>query len=308
MTILTRLLLIPTLLMSFALPATSASTFSDVEEGSPYFVAISYLEKFGIVDGYSDGTFKPYDDVNRAEALKMLTIASGLFKGSEIDALEAEEARPFTDTPSSAWYTNYISAAKNEGIVNGYPDGSFKPEQTVTLAESLKIFFEALGNIEYLEDVSEHLYNDTSETDWFVNYTAYAASKGIVNIYSTNTMSPNQDMSRGYLGEVIYRSLTADKYLFGKATYYGSALQGNFTASGEIFDMYKMTAAHKTLPLGTIVNVTNLANGKSIEVKINDRGPYGPGRIIDLSEAAFGEIASHSTGVINAQVEIISSP
>lgn len=308
MKILTRLLLVPTLLMSFALSTISVSAFSDVGEGSPYFVSISYLEKFGIVNGYDDGTFKPYDDVNRAEALKMLTIASGLFKDSEIKANEAEEARPFTDTPSSAWYTNYVAAAKNEGIINGFPDGSFKPEQTVTLAESLKILFESLGDIAFLEDNSEHLYNDTSESDWFVDYTAYAASEGIVNIYSTNTMSPNQDMSRGYLAEVIYRTLTSDKYLFGKATYYGSAVQGNYTASGEIFNMYLMTAAHKTLPFGTIVKVTNLANAKSIEVKINDRGPYGPGRIIDLSEAAFGEIAAYSTGVINAQVEIISSP
>jgi rare lipoprotein A (peptidoglycan hydrolase) len=308
MNILTRLLLVPTLLMSFALSAASVSAFSDVEEGNTYFVSISYLEKFGIVNGYNDGTFKPYDDVNRAESLKMLTIASGLFIDSEIKAIEAEEARPFTDTPVSAWYTNYVAAAKDEGIVNGFPDGSFKPTQNITLAESLKILFESLGDIAFLEDNSEHLYNDTSESDWFVDYTAYAASEGIVNIYSTNTMSPNQDMTRGYLAEVIYRTLTSDQYLFGKATYYGSALHGNTTASGEVFDMYAMTAAHKTLPLGTIVNVTNLANGKSIEVKINDRGPYGPGRIIDLSEAAFGEIASYSTGVINAQVEIISSP
>lgn len=308
MTTLTRLLLVPTLIMSFTLSAPSASAFSDVEEGSPYFVSISYLEKFGIVNGYDDGTFKPYDDVNRAEALKMLTIASGLFIDSEIKALETEEERPFSDTPASAWYTNYISAAKVEGIVNGFPDGSFKPTQSITLAESLKILFESLGDIEFLEDNSEHLYNDTSESDWFVDYTAYAASKGIVNIYSTNTMNPNQDMTRGYLAEVIYRTLTSDKYLFGKATYYGSALHGNNTASGEVFDMYAMTAAHKTLPLGTMVEVTNLANGKSIEVKINDRGPYGPGRIIDLSEAAFGKIAAYSTGVINTQVEIISSP
>lgn len=308
MNTLTRLLLVPTILMSFALQSPSANAFSDVEEGSPYFVSISYLEKFGIVNGYNDGTFKPYDDVNRAEALKMLTIASGLFKDSEIQAIESDDSRPFTDTPVSAWYTNYVTAAKDEGIVSGFPDGSFKPTQNITLAESLKILFESLGDITFLEDNSEHLYNDTSESDWFVDYTAYAASEGIVNIYSSNTMNPNQDMTRGYLAEVIYRTLTSDQYLFGKATYYGSALHGNNTASGEVFDMYAMTAAHKTLPLGTMVNVTNLANGKTIEVKINDRGPYGPGRIIDLSEAAFGEIASYSTGVINAQVEIISTP
>ncbi|MFA5948577.1 MAG: septal ring lytic transglycosylase RlpA family protein, partial [Candidatus Gracilibacteria bacterium] len=92
---------------------------------------------------------------------------------------------------------------------------------------------------------------------------------------------------------------------FGKATYYGAAVQGNGTASGETFDMNVFTAAHKTLPFGTIVKATNLANGKSVEVKINDRGPYGAGRVLDLSSSAFKELAPLSTGVITIQYEVI---
>lgn len=300
-----NLLLIPTLLMSFLLSSLSVSAFSDVSEGNPYFVAISYLEENGIIDGYDDDTFKPFDDVNRAESLKMLTVASGLFQESDIAEIEKQDTRPFTDTPSGAWYTNYIFAAKENGIVNGYPDGSFKPVRTITLAESLKIFFESLEDLEY-PVISEYLYNDTPLEEWFTTYTAYAGSKGIINVYATNTVNPHQDMTRGYLAEVIYRQLLSDKYLFGKATYYGSVLHGNYTASGEVFSMYEMTAAHKTLPFGTWVRVTNLANGKTIDVKITDRGPYGPGRIIDLSEYAFAEIASLGTGVLNVSVEIIS--
>ncbi|OIP81039.1 hypothetical protein AUK45_02290 [Candidatus Peregrinibacteria bacterium CG2_30_44_17] len=77
------------------------------------------------------------------------------------------------------------------------------------------------------------------------------------------------------------------------------------TASGEPFDETEMTAAHKTLPFGTYVRVTNLANNQTVEVKINDRGPYGEGRIIDLSKSAFKEIGALSTGVLNVEVEII---
>ena len=94
-------------------------------------------------------------------------------------------------------------------------------------------------------------------------------------------------------------------YEFGKATWYGAALQGNYTASGSIFDYHQMTAAHKTLPFGTMVKVTNMANGESIEVEITDRGPYGPGRVIDLTSAAFEEIASLGAGVIYVQYEIV---
>jgi rare lipoprotein A len=85
----------------------------------------------------------------------------------------------------------------------------------------------------------------------------------------------------------------------GKASYYADKYQSRATASGELFDQSAKTAAHKTLPFGTYVRVTNLNNGKSIMVKINDRGPYVRGRIIDLSRSAFSAIANTREGVIN---------
>lgn len=72
----------------------------------------------------------------------------------------------------------------------------------------------------------------------------------------------------------------------GIASWYGPGFQGNFTASGEVYDMYAVSAAHKTLPFGSIVRVTDLETGRSIVVRINDRGPYVKGRIIDLSFGA----------------------
>jgi rare lipoprotein A len=91
----------------------------------------------------------------------------------------------------------------------------------------------------------------------------------------------------------------------GKASFYAGAHQSKKTASGEIFDHTLNTAAHKTLPFGTQVRVTNIANGKSVVVKINDRGPFIKNRILDLSKSAFDSIADVSSGIIQVKIEVI---
>ena len=91
----------------------------------------------------------------------------------------------------------------------------------------------------------------------------------------------------------------------GKASYYATRFQSKKTASGELYDKAKKTAAHKKLPFGTKVKVTNKKNSKSVIVKINDRGPFVRGRIIDLSSAAFASIANLDTGVIKVKIEVI---
>ncbi|HEY6363249.1 MAG TPA: septal ring lytic transglycosylase RlpA family protein, partial [Candidatus Binatia bacterium] len=81
---------------------------------------------------------------------------------------------------------------------------------------------------------------------------------------------------------------------------------GKKTASGEIYNQHKLTAAHKTLPLGTKARVTNLDNGSTVEVEINDRGPFIEGRIIDLSRAAAGALGFVESGTAPVQVELIA--
>lgn len=97
-------------------------------------------------------------------------------------------------------------------------------------------------------------------------------------------------------------------YQEGKASFYAGKFHGRKTASGEIFDTYALTAAHKSLPLGTIVKVTNIRNDKSVIVKINDRGPYIHGRIIDLSTAAFQSIGNIDHGVLTVKIDILDDP
>lgn len=91
----------------------------------------------------------------------------------------------------------------------------------------------------------------------------------------------------------------------GVASFYGKRFHGRRTANGERFDMNAMTAAHKTLPFGTRVRVTNTRNGKSTVVRINDRGPFIRGRTIDLSRAAASEIGMISRGHARVELEII---
>lgn len=93
-------------------------------------------------------------------------------------------------------------------------------------------------------------------------------------------------------------------YQSGKASWYGLKFQGRKTASGERYNMFAMTAAHKKLPFGTYVRVTNLKNGQACVVRINDRGPFVSGRIIDLSAEAAKQIGVYSAGVAPVRLDV----
>jgi rare lipoprotein A len=106
----------------------------------------------------------------------------------------------------------------------------------------------------------------------------------------------------------ILSAIVASAQETGYASWYGGKFQGRKTANGEIFDTNQLTAAHRTLPFGTLVKVTNMGNGLSVTVRINDRGPFVEGRIIDLSRAAADAIGMMGSGVAYVSVEVVSSP
>src|SRR5579884_1840002 len=95
---------------------------------------------------------------------------------------------------------------------------------------------------------------------------------------------------------------------FGLASWYGRPYDGRPAANGEIYDMEKLTAAHRTLPFNTRVRVTNLANGRTVDVRIIDRGPFVDGRIIDLSHAAARAIDLIGPGIAQVRLDIIAAP
>ena len=91
----------------------------------------------------------------------------------------------------------------------------------------------------------------------------------------------------------------------GTSSYYGKDFHGKLTANGEIYDMYGLTAAHKTLPLNTIIRVTNTSNEKSLILRVNDRGPYIAGRILDCSYGAALKLGFIETGITQVRIEVI---
>ena len=92
----------------------------------------------------------------------------------------------------------------------------------------------------------------------------------------------------------------------GIASYYGNELAGNRTANGERFDPGQLTAAHRTLPFGSMVRVTNMSNGDSVIVRINDRGPFSRGRVIDVSHAAAREIGMQRSGTARVKLVLLA--
>jgi len=100
----------------------------------------------------------------------------------------------------------------------------------------------------------------------------------------------------------------AKPYQIGTASWYGEYFEGRPTASGEPYDMYDMTAASLTIPLGTYVRVTNLRNGKAVVVRVNDRGPVVPGRIIDLSYSAAEALQFRHRGLQRVRLDVVHPP
>lgn len=194
--------------------------------------------------------------------------------------------KPFTDAPKGSPGFDEITYAKYRGIIDD-TDSEFHPETSLVLQDALVWLFRT---------------RSIAEPDKILPQTlsGFLAHYPIANLTSGNAqMSLSEDdllttMRRldGVLAQEEHEvSLYAEKF------------HGKGTAFGETFDMNALTAAHRTFPHNTLVRVTNVANGKSVTVRINDRGPYVTGRDMDLSLAAFTSIAERSKGKIQARFE-----
>jgi rare lipoprotein A len=110
------------------------------------------------------------------------------------------------------------------------------------------------------------------------------------------------------VGVAVLLSFYGPYHETGIASWYGPGFDGNYTANGEIYDMSGISAAHKTLPFGTIVRVVELSTGRSVVVRINDRGPFVEGRIIDLSKGAAAELGIVEKGITKVGLRILRWP
>jgi rare lipoprotein A len=272
-----------------------SSWYTDVPDHYTYYDGIFYMTQGNYVAGHEDGTFQPEMPVTRAEAVKMILAVS------EVNLTLPESApSPFSDVDTSLWYWPYVYTANNLGIVSGDGDSLFRPTDPVNTAEVLKML--TLAN-----QLKSELPNVASDT-WHDAYMAYGKKHALILPDATGIYLPEKTYTRGELADLLYR-FKKEPYTgeveYGIGSYYGYSYNGHNTASGTPLDAYGFMAAHKTLPFGTKVRVTNLDNNTYVDVTIVDRGPYTAGYVIDLTPAAFDQIAALPTGIINVRIEVL---
>lgn len=199
--------IITVLLLATMMPfqAFATTTFTDVKTSNTNYLAIAYLVSIGTLQGYSDSTFKPDQTINRAELMKVLVAGQG------IDPDSSTYKNCFPDVTTD-WYAKYVCYAHEKGWVDGYPDNTFKPDQTVNRVEASKMVVNAYGftpATEASQATSSFMFTDVSSSDWFYGYVMALADIGVVD-KSGYTYSPSNGMTRGLTAEYIFRTLVSN--------------------------------------------------------------------------------------------------
>lgn len=181
----------PLWLLLPALCVSVTHAFSDVDPDAPYTPAVLYLHEAGVIQGYSDGTFGPQAPVNRAELLKMLLA----------EKPDAQCPQPLPeDIDPRQWYGRYVVTALCNGIVQGYPDGLFRPERSVTLAEAAKIITRSRGLIPL----------QASSEPWYAVSLEALSTRSALPVSLTGLDTP---LTRANFAEILYRLMTENTTL-----------------------------------------------------------------------------------------------
>ncbi|MDP4008270.1 MAG: S-layer homology domain-containing protein [Candidatus Peregrinibacteria bacterium] len=180
---------------------SGAPLFSDLSQNHENYEAIRHLKQRNVISGYPDGTFKPEKGVSRVEALKLI------FAGLEAVVPDAESLKfMLADLFPDQWYAPYVAHAINEGVVKGYPDGTFKPSQTVNKAEFAKMLVLGLAidmDMTVAPD-SPIIGSDVRPSDWFYPYVEFLIDNEIMEL-TDNRFNPTEPMDRGKVAEAIWR-------------------------------------------------------------------------------------------------------
>lgn len=175
----------------------SMSRFTDVSRTHDHVVAIEHFAEVGILKGYEDGTFQPDKIVNRAEALKVILSSANVSLPEEL------EGSPFSDVAADQWFAPYVIQAKNLGIVNGNPDGTFTPATTVNRVGFVKMLLET-NRFKKDKWENQQYYADVPQDAWYSAYMNYAGKAGLISASSDGKLYPDKDLTRAEVAEILY--------------------------------------------------------------------------------------------------------
>jgi hypothetical protein len=188
-------------MMVTAAPAFAAQSFSDVPQKHYAYDAVEYLKQKGMMDGYKDGTFKPDQKVNRAEALKMIVTPF------LTDASGSVSSAPYADVAAGDWFAPAVAWALKQGAIDGPPKSAkFNPSRNITKSEFLKMFMGARKiDANSFGDVKITLSRDLGAKDWQYPYMRYAIASSMTVATSDGRYAPNSELTRGDVAVLIYR-------------------------------------------------------------------------------------------------------
>ncbi|MBT3349352.1 S-layer homology domain-containing protein [bacterium] len=176
----------------------SAESFPDLAENSTESVAANFLAERSVISGRPNGNFDGSASVNRAELAKILLLGLG-----ESAAESAKNNDRFSDVKSGTWYEKFVARAADLGILNGYDDGSFRPEESVNTAEFLKMLVKTFS----LEENLPHNFEDVSAEKWFAPYAGVAAQSELFPQRSLTKLEPGRNLTRNEVAVAVWKIL-----------------------------------------------------------------------------------------------------
>lgn len=266
-------------------------TFPDIDQQAWYIPYLKEAVVRKIITGYKDNTIKPNNEVSKAE---LFAILYRITPSSILDKFTIDQNIKAKDLDPNQWfYTSAMFALQNE-ITSLNAEQNYNYEYKLNRADFIQAIYK------YKNWLNKKL-NPTQEIIKEVKVTKEVeAEEPTTQTEESKLEEPSSSTSQTNTNTEELSNFNET----GVASYYSRNLTGAKTASGEIFDAEELVAAHKTLPFGTIVKVTNPENDKWVKVRIIDRGPYIDGRVIDLSPSAFESLTSLSAGLVNVVLTI----